>query len=1182
MAITLSNVIKISVFGLLIATGVALAEPDNLSNSLEDLRDEFSAKERAVTEEWDRRAKEPGVDQQALAREMKGRHKALRESYSKRDPRIVQLKDVNEELGKLDNGGMRLESTGGSPKLEPKHVNADVDAKLSNLDGSKATPQRINQGLGVLKDDAKQRGQRVQENAARVDLPDSDVTGWKAGSAEGRAANANDFDANVTPGGLYDTRNPGGLRDEAGANKDLRSKYEKARVDGDLKTQAKAASKVASNEANTRPRVVDGPDGPTFDLQKGVDDKGNVTYSIPRDPKPGTDQALIDKANVLKNDYGTTHEAGVTTPGAGKQVNQMEVESFQNDLDTHMDTMEQRATAKGQLRETIRENFAGSYDNASQTGSGDAGNRPTFNEQTGAPELRPGGPQIRNEIDRINRGNAVADDKINQNKPKPSATETYTAGRKPKPDVGSPTLDGPELQTSLDSAATNSAATSNNPPADLSGTPQINDTGLNSAAVNNVDAGDAITLQSETPRRSQSRPQPLTEGKSSFSAPTARDKLNNLPGNLDDAVEGAVGRFTGDELDRSDASSDVGGKAATALSAGVVAGSAYVAAQNRAEANKATAAADKANENYDAALENNNFDEAFRQNNVEFANRNKADKKNDAAFGGAVGAGGGALELLDGALQTPAAGLAAVGQSAAAAMDGFQTGNAIGKAEIARQRAARASAHAANLRARGLDKQAEKYEQIAAQSNEELLTEAETAAGGAIKTGVGIAAAAGSTAAGAGLGAYTLSRLAIENTRPGKALEEGKANLGARFLEWWNGAPEKEQEAKARAQTIATLQAGLQDGTYVVMDDIDKGDIDKIIDTANRTGDFTHITTILRRPEPRKPTAAIPDTPRSAPAAETTAQTDVVDGSNDVSDEDWDAEFDEFWESLDEEDYLDSESYEDVDTVAEAGNSDDQRTAQPRYDDSAMLAALGTNVNDDLYGAAQSSNGDSASARDSTAFERSAAEQSEHDGQMAGIDQQGRATESAIDQAQSEHAGSMNELESKLDRKAAARDAIGAGLSSGLQDGIYVAGRRLGNAAGNTIVEPEDKGGCGGCGGGGGRHDGDGHGHHDNSGNRSQGGGARSGMSGGHASGGSGSTPACDRADRMIDEIFDLQRRFINSKGNGVASLKARHDKLVNDINRPLNQCIRESRSRGMALFQRLQNSPINSLARSQ
>jgi len=255
MAITLSNVIKISVFGLLIATGVALAEPDNLSNSLEDLRDEFSAKERAV---WNRRAKEPGVDQQALAREMKGRHKALRESYSKRDPRIVQLKDVNEELGKLDNGGMRLESTGGSP--------TDVDAKLSNLDGSKATPQRINQGLGVLKDDAKQRGQRVQENAARVDLPDSDVTGWKAGSAEGRAANANDFDANVTPGGLYDTRNPGGLRDEAGANKDLRSKYEKARVDGDLKTQAKAASKVASNEANTRPRVVDGPDGPTFDL----------------------------------------------------------------------------------------------------------------------------------------------------------------------------------------------------------------------------------------------------------------------------------------------------------------------------------------------------------------------------------------------------------------------------------------------------------------------------------------------------------------------------------------------------------------------------------------------------------------------------------------------------------------------------------------------------------------------------------------------------------------------------------------------------------------------------------------------------------------------------------------------------------------------------------------------------
>lgn len=1145
---------------------------------LEKERNDYSAKRQALTEEWDRRAKQPGVNQVELRREMNAKHKALDNEYLNRDPRSSKLKSLNEKLKGL---GMRLESTGGSTDINPNHINADVDAKVVNIDGSPVGPEQNRQALEVFKEEARARGQTIEETPARVNSND-DMTAWKTASPEGQAANQSDFDANATPGGLHETRNANGLRDEAGAFKDLNSKYQKARVEGDLKTQAKAVVKAAANEGNTRPRIIEGPDGPTFELVKGTDAQGNTTYSIPRDPKPGLNQELIDKAKVLKQEYGTTHQAGITTPGAEQQTNKAKVQSFQSDADIHMEKMEKGAVAKGGLRRTIGENFAQSYENASSTGSGEAGQRTRLNPETGKFETGSGAEQLRDEARRIREANASVDqNKVNPNKNLPTAEDTFTGGRKSTAKPSGQSLNNPELNTTIESVSANATQ------ADLNSTPKT--TSQATPLGGSLDSPDSITMQSETPTRARSRPQPLTEGKSSFSAPSTRDKLNNLPDNLDDAASDAYSRVRGGELDRSEASSDAGGKAATALSAGIVAGTALVAASDRAEANKHTAAADKAKGQYDAALENNDFDRALEQNKLEFDNRTKADSKNDKAFGGAIGAGGGALELLDGVLETPAAGLAAVGQSTAAAMDGFQTGNAVGKAEIARQRASKASAHAARLRARGLNKQAEKYEQIAAESHEAMLTEAEAAVGGTVKTAAGIVAAGGSQVAGVGLGAYTLTRLAIDNTKPGKALEDGKANLGARIIEWWNGAPEKQAEAESRARTISALRSGLRDGTYVVMDDVDKDDIDKIIDTANRTGDFTHVTTILTRPKPRiaeQPEVARPEQQTYDPTQ--VSQNQTVTASNNLaseSDEDWEADFDEFWDSLDDE--QDDQTAGATSLEARQPSDSGQVSSQPRYDDGAMLAALGTNVNNDLYDAAQNSNIDGANAREATAFERESAQQSEHEVQMSDINRQGRATESAISREQAQHDGSMRELQSKLDRRAQLRDAIAGGLSSGLQDGVYTAGRRLGDAVGDRIYEPEDKGGCGGCGGGGGGHsDGDGQ-HHDDSSThartqprsatagqpRAQPQGATAGQSNA-----GGSAPSCDRASEMIDELHALQQRFISS--NGAVSVQPRHDQIVNSINAPLNQCSSESPSRSLALLQKLQNSPLRAAAR--
>lgn len=1159
--------LKISV---LIATLLLSAVAHSAGETeLGKVRNQFYAEEAALTQEWNKKANHPGVDQEKLRREMKAKLSALRKHYVNKDPRGPYLDSIDKKLGALDGGGMTTESTGGSTNKKPKHIGADVDLKLTNMDGGDVSPGRVNQGLEVIIEDAKQRGHTVNSNAARVDVVDQEVTGWRSASPEGKAVTANDPDANVTPGGLHATRNPGELRDEQGAYKDLRSKYETARANCDLKTMGKCVAKGADNQGNTRPRIVEGTDGkPTFDLQEGNDAKGNPSYEIPRDPKSGsTNTELVDKARSLQN-YETTNEAGITTPGVGKQANQMEIESTINDMDTQMDQIGEKATKKGELRQVVRENFAASHDNAALTGSGEAGKRTRYNPATGKYEEGHGGQQIREEIDSIRTANSeVVENKINPGKKVPTGTDPYTGGNRPTAEAGAELFSDPDLKSSLEQAGAKAVGAS----ADVEG------------RVTTIETPDSVRSSTEAPDSNLNSGNLFDGGRSSFTAPTARESLNNLPTNIDDMAEAGMQRLTGESMDHGGESSEIGGKAATALSAANTAGNAVSAINNRNEANQATAKADAANQAYQEALEAGNLNEAVRQNQQEFSSRVKADNKNTAATNAAVGATGGMIDLANGLRGVPSQALSAGGAALGAASDGYQVGNAVGKAEIARRSAARASQHAEKLRARGLDRQAERYDQIAADQNEIMLSEAENAAGGAIKTGVGIIAASGSAAAGAGLGAYALTRLGIENTKAGRALEDAKAGLGARVMEYFGGSPEINQELEERSGRIQQLQEGLADGTYVVPEDFDKDDIDGAIDRAISSGNFREVTSMLERKGPLESSVVASNEPGTEGGLEGAHVNILIpEGDGGLSSDAETGVFElpgDYEGAVPENDgvYELPGNYREVGPIT-GGNAGESAETNPSgrvyelpgdYGGISMAEAMSGGVVAEMTELGTNSFG----RQDNTAFttnqERNAAGQMEHARQSGLIANQGRSVDQNIHSSQRQHESGMRTLQGELQRRAASREAIAGGFSQGLNQGVYGAGRRLGEAVGGTIYEPR-RGGCGsgsGCGG---------YGHDEGNGSSKPRGQSTATNDSGNNAGGSGTggnTPGCDKASQMMDELFALQRKFLSS--NGKVSVQPRHDQLVNGINAPLRQCSSESPEKSLALGQRFQNSPL-------
>jgi len=408
---------------------LTIKDPEVLNKA----RDRFAAQEKALQQEWDMRAKQPGVNQAKLRIEMEGKLKGLRNYYKVNDPRRPYLKQTDAQL--RSTHGTKLSSTGGSPDINPGHINADVDLVVQDVatDGpASAAKQRASIDTMV------ESGKNLQpiENAARMDLDKIEVTAWKPPSPEGAEVSAKDLDAFVTEGGLESTRNPGKIRDELGEYYDNRAKFEKARSTGDMKTMGKSLNKAGNSRGLTQAKVE------TVQVEGGGTREVIVRESIPAKSNPD----LYDGAGKLQK-YGTTHEAGITKPGTDKATQQADTQRNVAEMTEEMRSLEAEAKRKGALRQKVRENFADSYDKAGKTGSGQSQQRTTFDPQKGEFVTGKGGDQIRGEIDRVNTSN----EKIRSPNPDPNnvdtskrvdkysakdpSVDTYTGGRKAPGDL---------------------------------------------------------------------------------------------------------------------------------------------------------------------------------------------------------------------------------------------------------------------------------------------------------------------------------------------------------------------------------------------------------------------------------------------------------------------------------------------------------------------------------------------------------------------------------------------------------------------------------------------------------------------------------------------------------------------------------------------------------------------------
>lgn len=419
------------------------------AQTLDQLRDQFKAEENRIVKHYDKLANQPDVDKTQVNDLMKKALVENRKNFSAtagKDPRYSQS-EVEEafkskKLGEiapnktgpgyidevnnvLAEKGLKLKSTGGSPELTPSHINADIDTVIVRANGSPATAAEQLEGIKLLEKHSLKQGDVVRQNAARFDNKGKDLTTWKPETADGQQAKLTDHDAFKTEGGKHSTRNPGALQDAHGEFLDNQSKFESARVEGDLKTQGKSLLKAGTGEASGVKTVFKDPKTGRL---KVVRDSNFQK----RNPE------LYKKAKALK-DYGTTHEAGITEVGDSPQVQQQKIENFQKEMSTEMDALEKEATRKGKIRDTVRENFQDSYDNAGMTDDA---------------------KQIQNERNRVKTSNQQAQDAIVQDKARATSKDTYTGGRKGPGDRGHgqalPVADAPD--TSISGRAKNALA----------------------------------------------------------------------------------------------------------------------------------------------------------------------------------------------------------------------------------------------------------------------------------------------------------------------------------------------------------------------------------------------------------------------------------------------------------------------------------------------------------------------------------------------------------------------------------------------------------------------------------------------------------------------------------------------------------------------------------------------------
>jgi hypothetical protein len=383
---------------LLIAARPVAADP------LDALRAQKIAAEQDITRQMDEAVRSGRMTPAQALAAYGPQLDANRQHFNSLDPRPADFNALN---GKLQQIGAALRSTGGSPNLRGKDVNADLDAQA--VDSKTGTPlagPRQQQAQDIIRQHV---GPVAQENPAKIVDPRTDATYWKPPTPEGEAAKKDDPDAFKTPGGQAATRSPGIYsKDEAGEVLDHRLKTEAARISGDLKTQGKGMAKVESSSAVGPLVIQQNPDGTI-----ARDAQGRPVLQRQAVPdRTETEKQTLATSKAL-SDYKTGAEAGLYAPGASDADKQKATEAYDRNVQTRMQTLQDRAEWKSGVRDGVRDDLQKGY------------------AQSPDPALRKLGETVGQERADIAAANEDARKKLDTMKDQAGASDRYTGGYKP-------------------------------------------------------------------------------------------------------------------------------------------------------------------------------------------------------------------------------------------------------------------------------------------------------------------------------------------------------------------------------------------------------------------------------------------------------------------------------------------------------------------------------------------------------------------------------------------------------------------------------------------------------------------------------------------------------------------------------------------------------------------------------
>ncbi len=312
----------------------SIPPPPSTSSELQKLRKNQQADLDRLKNTYDQRARQEvprrpdgsidtdSAQYKQLESEYVGKRDGIRDSYTKKDPRMGDFDTKNQIPG--------VQSTGS----KPKDVRADGDWTADTPEAADAKAQQW-----------KDRGNNVVDEGHKIVNKTTDEVLWKPGYGPGDKSLVGDGDAHGTAGGReavtrkdgqYGKTSGDGPSDKAGTTLDNEKKFLDAKNRGSVKDQAKTVTKAG----DTTGRSQDGANADTY-----------------------------TKAKDFKN-YGDEISSGVSHLGEDPGTRQSKMNDFQNQLDSEMKQNVAEGARQGQAQDNVRKGIADSA-KAAETSGGD-------------------------------------------------------------------------------------------------------------------------------------------------------------------------------------------------------------------------------------------------------------------------------------------------------------------------------------------------------------------------------------------------------------------------------------------------------------------------------------------------------------------------------------------------------------------------------------------------------------------------------------------------------------------------------------------------------------------------------------------------------------------------------------------------------------------------------------------